>query len=85
MAATAGLNRRLICASDELAEGGRGVRFTVDRHGVSEPAFVVRFRGRVMGFALAAPQGCGGLVGSHRGSRPELELPSARREQGVDV
>ena len=28
-------------------EGGCGVRFTVDRHGVSEPAFAVRFRGRV--------------------------------------
>lgn len=41
------MNRRLICASDELAEGGRGVRFMVDRHGASEPAFAVRFRGQV--------------------------------------
>ena len=40
------MNQRLICASNELIEGGRGLRFTVDRHGVSEPAFVVRFRGR---------------------------------------
>lgn len=37
----------MICAGDELVEGGRGVRFTVDRDGVSEPAFVVRFQGRV--------------------------------------
>jgi nitrite reductase/ring-hydroxylating ferredoxin subunit len=41
------LNHRLICSSDDLVEGGRGLRFTVDRYGVSEPAFVVRFRGRV--------------------------------------
>jgi nitrite reductase/ring-hydroxylating ferredoxin subunit len=41
------LNRRPICASDELLDGGRGVRFMVDRHGVSQPAFVVRFGGRV--------------------------------------
>jgi nitrite reductase/ring-hydroxylating ferredoxin subunit len=41
------VNRGLICTSHELVDGGRGVRFTVDRHGVSEQAFVVRFRGRV--------------------------------------
>lgn len=41
------MNQRLICASEELADGGRGLRFAVDRHGVSEPAFAVRFRGRV--------------------------------------
>lgn len=41
------LKQRLICASDELVEGGSGVRFTVDMRGVSEPAFAVRFRGRV--------------------------------------
>ncbi|MDO8789824.1 MAG: Rieske 2Fe-2S domain-containing protein [Sulfuritalea sp.] len=41
------MKRRVICAADDLVEGGRGVRFTVDRHGVSEPAFVVRFRGQV--------------------------------------
>jgi nitrite reductase/ring-hydroxylating ferredoxin subunit len=50
MAATAGLSRRLICASDELIEGGRGVRFTVEGHGVSESAFAVRFRGRVQAY-----------------------------------
>jgi len=47
MAAATGLNQRLICGSDELVEGGRGVRFKADRHGAGEPAFVVRFRGRV--------------------------------------
>ncbi len=47
MAAATGLNQRLICASEALVEGGRGVRFTLDRHGVSEPAFAMRFRGRV--------------------------------------
>jgi nitrite reductase/ring-hydroxylating ferredoxin subunit len=41
------LKQHLICASAELVEGGPGVRFTAERHGVSEPAFVVRFRGRV--------------------------------------
>ncbi|MDP1611401.1 MAG: Rieske 2Fe-2S domain-containing protein [Sulfuritalea sp.] len=41
------MNRRLICASDELPEGGRGLRFTVDRLGVVEPAFAVRFHGQV--------------------------------------
>ena len=44
------LKQRLICASDELVEGGSGVRFTVDMRGVSEPAFAVRFRGRVHGY-----------------------------------
>ena len=38
-------NPRLICASGDLADGGRGVRFTLQRAGVEEPAFVVRFAG----------------------------------------
>ena len=41
------MKQRLICASDELVDGGCGVRFTVDHHAVSEPAFAVRFRGSV--------------------------------------
>lgn len=41
---------RLICASGELANAGRGVRFTVRRYGRDEPAFVVRFRGRVYAY-----------------------------------
>ena len=44
------MNQRLICASADLLEGGCGVRFTVDRHGVSEPAFAVRFQGRVQAY-----------------------------------
>jgi len=35
---------RLICASDELIGGGRGVRFEVSRYGVKAQAFVVRYR-----------------------------------------
>lgn len=41
---------RLICASDELHDGGAGVRFAVVRHGHEEPAFAVRFRGRVFAY-----------------------------------
>ena len=47
MAAAAGLKRRRICASGELVEGGSGLRFTVTSGGREEPAFAVRFRGRV--------------------------------------
>lgn len=36
---------RLLCASADLKEGGDGIRFSVMRHGVEEPAFVVRYRG----------------------------------------
>ena len=36
---------RLICTSDELAEGGSGVRFEVALGGRTEPAFVVRYDG----------------------------------------
>jgi len=39
------IGQRLICASGDLAEGGNGVRFEVERHGRSEAAFVVRFDG----------------------------------------
>ncbi len=41
---------RLICAAHELAEQGRGVRFELTRNGRSEPAFVVRFEGRLRAF-----------------------------------
>ncbi|WP_365962078.1 Rieske 2Fe-2S domain-containing protein [Sulfuritalea sp.] len=43
-------DRRLLCASDDLVEGGRGLRFMVDRHGHSEPAFAVRFRGEARAY-----------------------------------
>lgn len=37
---------RLICAAEEVLEQGAGVRFAVDRWGVQQPAFVVRFAGK---------------------------------------
>lgn len=37
---------RLICASDDLVDGGTGVRFTVTHHGKEEPAFVIRYCGK---------------------------------------
>lgn len=39
--------RSVICRSRELTERGRGIRFTVRRHGEAAPAFVVRFGGAV--------------------------------------
>jgi len=41
------LKRNPVCAGDDLAEGGPGVRFTVTRDGREEPAFAVRFDGGV--------------------------------------
>jgi nitrite reductase/ring-hydroxylating ferredoxin subunit len=41
---------RLICASGELEEGGKGVRFNVEWHGQKTPAFVIRFRGKAHAF-----------------------------------
>jgi nitrite reductase/ring-hydroxylating ferredoxin subunit len=40
MAAT----ERLICASDDLVDGGLGVRFEVRREGRMGPAFAIRYR-----------------------------------------
>ena len=37
---------RLICAAEEIQEQGAGVRFEVDRCGVQQAAFVVRFSGK---------------------------------------
>jgi nitrite reductase/ring-hydroxylating ferredoxin subunit len=39
--------RVILCRSDELVEGGDGVRFEVEHRGARHPAFVVRFAGRV--------------------------------------
>ena len=39
--------RRLICASQALADSGRGVRFEVEYFGDTAPAFAVRCAGRV--------------------------------------
>ena len=38
---------RLICASEALADSGRGVRFEVEYFGAATPAFAVRYAGRV--------------------------------------
>ena len=43
-------NLRLICVSEDLIEGGKGVRFTVERYGQSAQAFVIRYQGRVFGY-----------------------------------
>lgn len=37
---------RLICASADLEDGGRGIRFELERWGASVPAFLVRYRGK---------------------------------------
>ena len=42
--------KRLICSAADLAEAGRGVRFTVTHRGRVADAFVIRFDGRVYGY-----------------------------------
>jgi nitrite reductase/ring-hydroxylating ferredoxin subunit len=41
---------RLICASADLADSGRGVRFEVEYRGERVAAFAVRYRGAVYGY-----------------------------------
>jgi nitrite reductase/ring-hydroxylating ferredoxin subunit len=41
---------RLICASQALADSGRGVRFEVEYFGQPAPAFAVRHRGQVQAY-----------------------------------
>ena len=41
---------RLICASADLADSGKGVRFEVEYFGERAPAFVLRSEGRVYGY-----------------------------------
>jgi len=41
---------RLICASEDVLESGKGFRFVVERYGRDVPAFVIRFRGAVYGY-----------------------------------
>ncbi|HXZ54595.1 MAG TPA: Rieske 2Fe-2S domain-containing protein [Burkholderiales bacterium] len=41
---------RLICASGDLADGGDGVRFEIEVDGRLEPAFAVRYAGRVSAY-----------------------------------
>ena len=42
--------QRLICASGALADRGKGVRFTLERHGVAAQAFAVRYDGKVYAY-----------------------------------
>ena len=42
--------QRLICESEAVADGGRGVRFEVEYFGGLQPAFVVRKDGVVYGY-----------------------------------
>jgi len=43
-------SKRLICEASALLERGRGLRFSVERHGRPEPAFAVRYDGAVRAF-----------------------------------
>lgn len=43
-------DKRLICASADLPEAGRGVRFEVVFAGRAAPAFAIRWRGVVRGY-----------------------------------
>ena len=42
--------QRVICDSDALADGGQGVRFSLERHGATVSAFAVRYAGRVYAY-----------------------------------
>ncbi len=42
--------KRLICTAADLVERGKGVRFSVERHGRTEPAFAVRYGGAVRAY-----------------------------------
>lgn len=41
---------RLICASADLLESGRGVRFEIDRDGRKDSAFAIRYHGRAYAY-----------------------------------
>jgi nitrite reductase/ring-hydroxylating ferredoxin subunit len=43
-------DRLLVCASDAVAEGGRGVRFPVTAFGHDATGFVVRYDGKAYGY-----------------------------------
>ena len=45
-----GAAKRLICDSAQVQDGGKGVRFDVERHGETQPAFLVRYRGAVYAY-----------------------------------
>ena len=44
------MSRVRVCASDDLIDGGAGVRFEVEQRGRPQAAFAVRFNGRVHGY-----------------------------------
>lgn len=46
---------RLICASDALAEGGKGIRFALEEGAAEEKGFAVRFNGEVHAFVNRCP------------------------------
>jgi nitrite reductase/ring-hydroxylating ferredoxin subunit len=46
---------RLICASADLLEGGKGVRFALASEGGEEKGFAVRSGGRVCGYVNRCP------------------------------
>lgn len=48
-------DERLICASEELRESARGVRFTLRALGGEEKGFAVRFDGAVRAFVNRCP------------------------------
>ena len=43
-------DKRLICASGDLAEAGKGFRFTIMRNQREAEAFLIRFRGQVFAY-----------------------------------
>jgi nitrite reductase/ring-hydroxylating ferredoxin subunit len=40
-----GAAKRLICDSTQVQNGGKGVRFEIERHGEMQPAFLIRYDG----------------------------------------
>ena len=40
----------LICDSSALADGGKGIRFTVERYGTKLTAFAIRYDGRIYAY-----------------------------------
>jgi nitrite reductase/ring-hydroxylating ferredoxin subunit len=48
-------DERVICASAELADGGRGVRFALESEGGAQKGFAVRYRGAVHAYVNTCP------------------------------
>jgi nitrite reductase/ring-hydroxylating ferredoxin subunit len=43
-------DKRLICDGASVQEGGKGVRFTIERYGKPQSAFAIRYDGRVYAY-----------------------------------